>query len=147
MSDKLYYVKLAGIMKKMKEISVDRKHVWEHVSPDGDKCEFVIMINNERKYCQFQRYKMIHAPDSKDNHWKEATVAFSDGTTVKINPEYNGKRQEFPITKRTVSSMRFVSLVPDKPGKYAAFVEVEAWGRDTVAAQRQVPSGRLPDVE
>ncbi len=43
----------------MKEISVDRKHVWEHVSPDGDKCEFVVIINNERKYCQFQRYKEI----------------------------------------------------------------------------------------
>ncbi len=41
----------------MKEISVDRKHVWEHVSPDGDKCEFVVVISNERKYCQFQRYK------------------------------------------------------------------------------------------
>lgn len=68
----------------------------------------------------------------QNNHWKEATVEFSDGSNVKINPEYNGKRQEFPIKERTVSSMKLVNLVPDKPRKYAAFVEVEAWGRDSV---------------
>lgn len=68
----------------------------------------------------------------QNNHWKEATVEFSDGSSVKINPEYNGERQEFPIKERTVSSMKFVGLVPDKPRKYAAFVEVEAWGRDSV---------------
>ncbi|MBC8378107.1 MAG: discoidin domain-containing protein [Planctomycetes bacterium] len=62
-------------------------------------------------------------------YWKEATVEFSDGSKVTIKPEYNGKRQEFPTKKRVVTSMKFTKLVPNIPKKYAAFVEVEAWGK------------------
>ena len=62
-------------------------------------------------------------------YWKEATVEFSDGSKVTIKPEYNGKRQEFPIKKRMATSMKFTKLVPNKARKYAAFVEVEAWGK------------------
>ncbi len=62
-------------------------------------------------------------------YWKEATVEFSDGSKVTIKPEYNGDRQEFPIKKRVVTSMKFTKLVINKPRKYAAFVEVEAWGK------------------
>ena len=65
----------------------------------------------------------------QNNHWKEATVEFSDGSTAKITPEFNGKRQEFKIAKRVVTSLKITSIVSDKPGKYAAFVEVEAWGK------------------
>jgi len=63
------------------------------------------------------------------NHWKEATIEFSDGSTAKITPRYNGGRQAFPITRRVVTSMKITGLVSAKPGKYAAFVEVEAWGK------------------
>lgn len=63
------------------------------------------------------------------NHWKEATVEFSDGSKVKVTPKYNGKRQEFPIDKRVATSLKITDLVSEKPGKYAAFVEVEAWGK------------------
>jgi len=62
-------------------------------------------------------------------YWKEATVEFSDGSSVVIKPEYNGDRQEFPIKKRVVTSMKFTKLVINKEKKYAAFVEVEAWGK------------------
>ena len=62
-------------------------------------------------------------------YWKEATVEFSDGSKVTIKPEYNGKRQEFPIAKRVVTSMKFTKLVINIPKKYTAFVEVEAWGK------------------
>lgn len=65
----------------------------------------------------------------QNNHWKAATVEFSDRTKVTITPQFNGKRQEFPIDKRIVTSLKITSLVSDKPGKYAAFVEVEAWGK------------------
>jgi hypothetical protein len=75
----------------------------------------------------------------QNNHWKEATVEFSDGTKVKITPKFNGKRQEFPITKRKVTSMKITTLVSDKPGKYAAFVEVEAWGKPP--AKTPLPPG------
>jgi len=67
------------------------------------------------------------------NHWKEATVEFSDGSSVKITPKYNGDRQEFKIAKRVVTSLKFTNLVSEKPGKYAAFVEVEAWGKPAKA--------------
>jgi hypothetical protein len=62
-------------------------------------------------------------------YWKEATVEFSDGSSVVIKPKYNGDRQEFPIKKRVVTSMKFTKLVINKAKKYAAFVEVEAWGK------------------
>ena len=74
-------------------------------------------------------------------YWKEATVEFSDGSKVTIEPEYNGKRQEFPIKKRVVTSMKITKLVPNKPGKYAAFVEVEAWGKPAPTAKTQPKQG------
>ncbi len=65
----------------------------------------------------------------QNNHWKEATVRFSDGSEVKINPKYNGERQAFPIEKRTVKWMKFTKLIDRREGGYAAFAEVEAWGK------------------
>ena len=65
----------------------------------------------------------------QNNHWKEATVEFSDGSKVKIEPKYNGQRQAFPIQKRIVKWMKFTKLVDRRPGGYAAFVEVEAYGK------------------
>ena len=65
----------------------------------------------------------------QNNHWKEATVEFSDGSKAVIRPQFNGKRQEFPIARRVVTSLKITSIVSAKPGKYAAFVEVEAWGK------------------
>jgi hypothetical protein len=71
-------------------------------------------------------------------YWTEGTVEFSDGSKVTIKPEYNGKRQEFPIKKRVVTSLKIIKLVPNKPRKYAAFVEVEAWGKDAPKAKKPV---------
>jgi len=69
-------------------------------------------------------------------YWTEATVEFSDGSKVVIKPEYNGKRQEFKIARRVVTSMKFCKLVPNKPRKYAAFVEVEAWGKPAKSTKK-----------
>jgi len=65
----------------------------------------------------------------QNNHFKEITVEFSDGSSAKINPKYHGQRQAFPIEKRTVTSMKFTKLVDQRPGGYAALTEVEAWGK------------------
>ena len=65
----------------------------------------------------------------QNNHWKEATVEFSDGSKVKVELKYNGKRQEFPVKKRFVTSMKFTSLVSNTKGRYAGLVELEAWGK------------------
>jgi len=78
----------------------------------------------------------------QNNHWKEATVEFSDGSKVKITPQFNGKRQEFPIVKRVVTSLKFTSLVSDKKGKYAAFVETEVWGKPVIAKSRTTPKAK-----
>jgi len=78
----------------------------------------------------------------QNNHWKQATVEFSDGSKTAITAQFNGKRQEFPIAKRTVTSMKFTALVSDKPGKYAAFVEVEAWGRPAGASPAAAAAGK-----
>jgi hypothetical protein len=71
-------------------------------------------------------------------YWKEATVEFSDGSKVTIKPQYNGKRQEFPIKKRVVASMKLTKLVINIPKKYAAFVEVEAWGKPAVKVTKAI---------
>jgi hypothetical protein len=70
-------------------------------------------------------------------YWKEATVEFSDGTKETIKPKYNGDRQEFKIKKRVVTSLKFTTLVPNIPKKYAAFVEVEAWGKIAVKPKKK----------
>ncbi|MDP6547050.1 MAG: hypothetical protein QGH60_24000 [Phycisphaerae bacterium] len=72
---------------------------------------------------------IVRHNENQYNHWREATAEFSDGSKVKIRLKYNGNKQAFPIKKRTVTSVRFTALVPDKEGEYAAFVEVEAWGK------------------
>ena len=72
---------------------------------------------------------VVRHNDDQNNHWSEVTVEFSDGSKVKIELEYDDQRQAFPIKKRTVTSMKFTSLVSDEEGNYAAFIEVEAWGK------------------
>ena len=64
----------------------------------------------------------------QNNHFKEITVVFSDGSEAKINPKYHGERQAFEIDKRTVKWMKFTKLKDKRPGGYAALTEVEAWG-------------------
>ena len=64
----------------------------------------------------------------QNNYWKDVTVEFSDGSEVKIAPKYHGERQAFSIRKRTVKWMKFTKLI-DVTKKYAAFNEVEAWGK------------------
>ena len=65
----------------------------------------------------------------QNNHFKEITVVFSDGSEVKIEPKYHGERQGFPIGKRTVKWIKFTRLIDRRPGGYAALTEVEAWGK------------------
>jgi hypothetical protein len=72
---------------------------------------------------------VVRHNDNQSNHWKDVTVEFSDGSTVEINPKYSGDRQEFPIKKRVVTGMRFCDLGAEVAGGYAAFIEVEAWGK------------------
>ncbi|MDP6525917.1 MAG: formylglycine-generating enzyme family protein [Kiritimatiellia bacterium] len=65
----------------------------------------------------------------QNNHFKNITVEFSDGSSVQIEPKYHGERQGFPIEKRTVEWMNFTKLIDQRPGGYAALGEVEAWGK------------------
>jgi len=76
----------------------------------------------------------------QNNHFKEITVEFSDGSKVKINPKYNGERQAFGIKKRTVKWMKFTKLIDKRPGGYAALTEVEAWGKPAAAEPAATPS-------
>lgn len=72
---------------------------------------------------------VVRHNENQYNHWNEATVEFSDGSKETIKIKYNGKKQEFKIRKRTVTSMRFKKLVSENEGGYAAFIEAEAWGK------------------
>lgn len=103
---------------------------WGPYLPGGQHPELELTIDFGRAVTIDKLVIVVRHNVRQNNHWKRATIEFSDHTSETIDIAYNGERQEFPIKKRTVTSLKFVNLVPDKPGKYAAFVEVEAWGRD-----------------
>jgi rhamnogalacturonyl hydrolase YesR len=64
-----------------------------------------------------------------DSYWKEATVEFSDGSVEKLELKQVAAGQEFPLSPRTVTSLRLKSLEPAED-KWCALAEFEAWGRD-----------------
>ena len=103
---------------------------WGPYLPGGKHPELEFTIDFGREVTIDKLVVVVRHNVRQNNHWKRATIEFSDKSSETIDIAFNGERQEFPIRKRTVTSLKFVKLVPDKPGKYAAFVEVEAWGRD-----------------
>ncbi|MDP6044494.1 MAG: hypothetical protein QGH94_01205 [Phycisphaerae bacterium] len=100
-----------------------------YLPEDHPKPELLVEFGREAEIDKIA--VVVRFNENQYNHWKEATVEFSDGSKEKIKIKYNGKRQEFKIKKRTVTSMRFKTLVSETEGGYAAFVEVEAWGKVT----------------
>ncbi len=103
---------------------------WGPYLPGGKHPELEFTIEFGRTVEIDKLVVVVRHNVRQNNHWKRATVEFSDGGSETIDIAFNGERQEFKIAKRRVDSLKFVKLVSDKPGKYAAFVEVEAWGRD-----------------
>lgn len=73
---------------------------------------------------------MVRADFPHDSFWKSAEVEFSDGSRVSIQIGSSAKFQQFSFRKRRVSWLRLINLVPADPGKWCAFIEVEAWGHD-----------------
>ncbi|HTY88208.1 MAG TPA: glycoside hydrolase family 88 protein [Candidatus Acidoferrum sp.] len=64
-----------------------------------------------------------------DSYWKEALVAFSDGSVEKLELKQVAAGQEFPIALRTVNWLVLKNLKPAED-KWCALCEFEAWGRD-----------------
>jgi hypothetical protein len=74
---------------------------------------------------------MVRADFPHDSYWKSVDVEFSDGSRLPLSigpfPEF----QDFSFSKRRVSWLRLVNVVPADPAKWCSLIEVEAWGRDT----------------
>ena len=71
-------------------------------------------------------------PVPHDSYWKNATVEFSDGSSLKLTLRQKAAGQEFPMTKKTVSWLVLKELEPAED-RWCALCEFEAWGRDAVA--------------
>jgi hypothetical protein len=73
---------------------------------------------------------MVRADFPHDSYWKNAEVEFSDGSSVPLSLSASADFQEFVFTKRRVSWLRIMKVVPADPAKWCALIEVEAWGKD-----------------
>lgn len=66
-----------------------------------------------------------------DNHWTQATVAFSDGTEIQLKLTDSPKPQKFPIEPRTVRSLVLKDLIQAHGNSpFPALTQIEAWGRN-----------------
>jgi hypothetical protein len=74
---------------------------------------------------------MNRADFPHDSYWKSAIVEFSDGGRLPIQIGPSAAFQEFRFPTRRVTWMRLTRLVAADPAKYASFVEIEVWGRDS----------------
>jgi hypothetical protein len=72
----------------------------------------------------------IRADFPHDAYWHNATIEFSDGSTVKISLERKAAAQEFKFPKRKTTYVKFTNLQQPKPLGWAGFTEVEVWGKD-----------------
>jgi hypothetical protein len=79
---------------------------------------------------------MVRADFPHDSYWESADVEFSDGSHVSIQIGASPDFQNFSFPKRRVSWLRLTNLVPVDAAKWCSFIEVEAWGRDVVTAER-----------
>lgn len=75
----------------------------------------------------------IRADFPHDDHWRSATIEFSDGTKESIKIEKTGAPQEIKFNKRIVSWLRLIDLVEEEPLGWCGLSEVEVWGRDVYA--------------
>ncbi|HEY0796912.1 MAG TPA: discoidin domain-containing protein [Acidisarcina sp.] len=73
---------------------------------------------------------MVRADFPHDSYWKSADVEFSDGSKVPLQIASSAEFQDFKFSKRRVSWMRIINVVPVDPARWCAFIEVEAWGHD-----------------
>ncbi len=73
---------------------------------------------------------MVRADFPHDSYWKSAEVEFSDGSRVPLSIGPSPEFQDFSFSKRRVTWLRIVNVVPADPAKWCSFIEVEAWGKD-----------------
>jgi hypothetical protein len=71
----------------------------------------------------------IRADFPHDAFWHEATVEFSDGSRETLTIAKDAAPQTFRFAKRQVDWLRFVDLKQTKPLGWAAWTEVEVWGK------------------
>ncbi|HUI93876.1 MAG TPA: hypothetical protein VLX68_16655 [Chitinivibrionales bacterium] len=64
-----------------------------------------------------------------DSWWKDATLVFSDSSTVAIHPDSVSIGQPFTFSSRVTNSLTITNLVYNE-NKWCAFAEVQAWGYD-----------------
>jgi len=73
---------------------------------------------------------MVRADFPHDSYWKSADVEFSDGSHLPLSIGPSPDLQDFSFSKRRVSWLRIVNVVPADPAKWCSFIEVEAWGKE-----------------
>ena len=77
----------------------------------------------------------IRADFPHDSYWHSAVIEFSDGSREAIKIEKTAAGQTFAFEKRTVTWLRLTDLVQTEPLGWAAWSEVQVWGRDAPARE------------
>lgn len=73
----------------------------------------------------------LRADFPHDAWWREATLHFSDGSSLTVHLEKTAAGQRFPFPARRVDWVRLDTLVKaDDPSPFPALTQLELWGRD-----------------
>ena len=81
------------------------------------------------KIVLFLRAAWFPENNPHDSYWKDAVVAFSDGSRINLQLKQIATGQEFTFPKKTVRWLLLTELKPVE-NKWCALCEFEAWGRD-----------------
>jgi hypothetical protein len=71
----------------------------------------------------------LRADFPHDNYWKQAYLAFSDGSGIPLNLKKTGESQEFVFPKRDISWVKLTKLVKsDEPSPFPALTQWAIFG-------------------
>lgn len=75
----------------------------------------------------------LRADFPHDNWWKEGTIAFSDGSKMKVKFEKGGQPQKFCFPEKRISWIEFYDLKKaDDPSPFPALTQFEVYGRENM---------------
>lgn len=66
-----------------------------------------------------------------DNWWEEATIQFSDGSSLKLQLKKTGEAQEFTFEKKQIKWLTLCELIKaDAPSPFPALVQIQVYGTE-----------------
>ena len=115
----------------------------------NDDAQFVIYFGREVSLSElaFVLRADFGGNPPHDTYWESLVAEFSDGSTQNISLQKGGNRQVIDIDDVTTSSVRIKNMVRhvDNSQMWAALIELEAIGKDTVGNTAATKTYVVPD--